>query len=599
LIVATLIAAALTAFAWRRRSTPGSLLFARLMLAVVTWSLGYTLELASADLPTAVLCAKAEYLGIISVPVLWLAFALQYTGHTSWVTHRNMLALACIPSITLLLTWTNELHGLIWREVRWDTGGPFAVMDVAYGAWFWVNTAYAYTALGLGSLLLVRSLLRAPQLYHGQAIVLMLGVGAPWIGNAVYLAGASPLPGVDLTPFAFTASGLAFTWGLFRSRLLDLVPTARDAVIESMSDGVVVLDMQSRIVDLNPAAQRMLGRTLATSIGQPVGQVLGARAAIVAHYRQVFESREEIVVAEAGAERVFDLSVSPLYDRGGHLSGRLAVWRDITEQKRAAEELRRARDAAESASRAKSAFLANMSHELRTPLTAILGYSELIETQTDPSDWPAMLSDLRRIQSASRHLLALISNILDFTSIETGAMTLHLEDLDVRMVVANLLPMVTPLAEKNGNTLEVHYGDGSWLVRADARKLHQVLLNLLGNAAKFTQHGAITLTIAHRTIDGGERLTFCVADTGIGMSQELLTRLFEPFTQADDSLARASGGAGIGLALSRQLCRLMGGDISVASEPGRGSVFSVSLPAVAGRCGAPVAGPAGGRRAGG
>ncbi len=341
LLIAAAVSAAFALFAWRRRSVPGATALALLMLAVAEWSLGYALELGSADLPSQVFWAKVEYLGIVSVSVMWLAFVLQYTGREKWLTRRNGALLAIVPLITLLLVWTNDVHGLIWSNIILDTSGSFSVLDLDRGAWYWVNTTYSYLLLFLGTLLLVRALIRSPRLYRGQAGALLLGTLAPWMGNALYVSGLSPFPHLDLTPFAFTLTGLAVAWGLFRFRLLDIVPVARDAVIEGMSDGVIVVDMRNRIVDLNPAAQRIIGRSAAEAIGQPAAHILAGQPDLVKHYSDVTEAHAEIVLDEEEAQRTYDLRISPLYDRRGRVTGRLVVLRDITERKRAEEALER------------------------------------------------------------------------------------------------------------------------------------------------------------------------------------------------------------------------------------------------------------------
>ena len=341
LLGAAVVSAALVLFAWRRRPVPGATLFALLMLAVAEWSLGYALELGSADLPSQVFWARVEYLGIVTVPVTWLALVLQYTKRERWLTPRNLALLATVPLVTLLLAWTNDLHGLLWSEIRLDTSGSFSVLDLARGAWYWVNVVYAYLLLLLGTLLLIQALIRWPHLYRRQAGALLLGALAPWVGNALYVFGLSPFPHLDLTPFAFTLTGLAAAWGLFRFRLLDIVPVARDAVIESMSDGVIVLDAQDRIVDLNPAAQRVIGHTASEAIGQPAAQILAGQPDLVEHYSDVTKAHAEIVLDEdeEEAQRTYDLRISPLRDRRGRLTGRLVVLRDITERKRAEREV--------------------------------------------------------------------------------------------------------------------------------------------------------------------------------------------------------------------------------------------------------------------
>ncbi|MDB5096271.1 MAG: response regulator receiver sensor hybrid histidine kinase [Cyanobacteria bacterium RYN_339] len=240
-----------------------------------------------------------------------------------------------------------------------------------------------------------------------------------------------------------------------------------------------------------------------------------------------------------------------------------------------------ARDAAETANLAKSSFLANMSHELRTPLNAIIGYSELLQEETEALAFeakPAMLSDLRKIHGAGNHLLALINDILDLSKIEAGKMDLYREEVDVADLIAGVVETIRPLAAKQGNALRVEIPLGLPLLMTDTTKLRQSLFNLLANACKFTEQGHIDLAASLEPGEGGPQLRCRVTDTGIGMSPEQTSRLFQEFTQADASTTRKYGGTGLGLAISHRFCQLMGGGISVESELGRGSTFTLWLP---------------------
>jgi two-component system, NtrC family, sensor kinase len=233
----------------------------------------------------------------------------------------------------------------------------------------------------------------------------------------------------------------------------------------------------------------------------------------------------------------------------------------------------------EVADRHKSEFLANMSHELRTPLNAIIGYSEML--QEDAADLGAeqFTDDLKRINAAGKHLLELINAVLDLSKIEAGKMELYLESFDVAGLVGDIAAVIQPLAAKNGNQLDVRCPDGIGAMRADLTKVRQALFNLLSNACKFTDRGTVSLAVAREPRDGQDWMVFSVSDTGIGMTTEQLAKLFEAFTQADAATTRRYGGTGLGLALSRRLCRMMGGDVTAESEAGRGSTFTIRLPA--------------------
>ena len=241
-------------------------------------------------------------------------------------------------------------------------------------------------------------------------------------------------------------------------------------------------------------------------------------------------------------------------------------------------ELVEARDRALEASRVKSQFLANMSHELRTPLNAIIGYSEMLQEEAEDEGLDAFVPDLQRVHGAGRHLLTLISDILDLSKIEAGRMDLYLEDFSVRALVDDVVSTVQPLVEKHSSTLEVEVHEEVGIMHADQTRVRQNLINLLSNAAKFTDADRIWLRIRSRTGDEGDWLEFEVEDRGIGMNADQVGRIFDAFTQADLSTTRKYGGTGLGLAITRRFCELMGGTISVASEEGKGSTFTMLLP---------------------
>jgi signal transduction histidine kinase/DNA-binding response OmpR family regulator len=236
----------------------------------------------------------------------------------------------------------------------------------------------------------------------------------------------------------------------------------------------------------------------------------------------------------------------------------------------------------EEVSRHKSEFLANMSHELRTPLNAIIGYSEMLREQAVENHFQELVPDLDRIKVSGRHLLELVNEVLDFSKIEAGRMDLYLESFHVPSMVGDVASFIQPLAEKNYNTLHVVCDESAGYMHADLTKVRQTLFNLLSNACKFTQNGTIVLATSRCREDGVEWISFRVSDTGIGISQEQMGRLFQPFSQADTSTTRKYGGSGLGLVVSRNFCRLMGGDISVESAEGRGSTFTCTLPAQVG-----------------
>src|SRR5437763_1946261 len=520
-VIAGVISAGLALYAWRRRLMAGVAAFSILMLAVAVWTLGYALELAGGDIPTKIFWLGIEYLGIVIVPVAWLALALQYTGRTKWLTPRILVLLSIEPLITLVLVWTNDIHHLIHAKVGLEISSAFTVLVITRGTWYWINVVYSFLLLLLGTALIVSfipTLRRSASVYRGQVSALCIAVLVPLVSNAVTDFGLSPLPNLDLTPLAFTVTGIAMAWSLFRFRLLDLTPVARHAVVESMSDAVIVLDKYNRISDLNPAAQRILGHTLSELVGQPAAQVASAWPEQVERFRDVTEAHEEIVLTVDGTACYFDLRLSSLYHQRGHLTGRLIVLREITERKQAMESLKQGRAAAEAANQAKSAFLATMSHEIRTPMNAVIGMSgRLLDTRLDAEQ----RDYAETIRQSGDALLTIINDILDFSKIEAGRMDIESHPFDVRECVESALDLVSTRAtEKKLDIAYVFEGDVPAAVNGDLTRLRQIILNLLSNAVKFTEQGEVVLTVAAAAGPSPERfvLTFAVRDTGIGLS---------------------------------------------------------------------------------
>jgi len=251
---------------------------------------------------------------------------------------------------------------------------------------------------------------------------------------------------------------------------------------------------------------------------------------------------------------------------------------EVFQRKQTQEELLNAKHAAEEANRAKSTFLANMSHELRTPLNAIIGYSEMLEEETRDSGKIENAQDLKKIQTAGKHLLSLINDVLDLSKIEAGKMGLHLETFDVSQVIEEMVTTLQPAAAKNANSIHVHLAKNVSVMKADITKVRQILFNLLSNACKFTDHGTISVDVDQIRVEERDWIQFRVSDTGIGISAKQKENLFQEFAQADASIARKYGGTGLGLAITHRFVQLMKGQINVESEPGQGAIFTVQLP---------------------
>jgi PAS domain S-box-containing protein len=425
--------------------------------------------------------------------------------------------------------------------------------------------------------------------YTGMAAASFTFTGAaPDLSHAVSV---SSLGVTGITIVTFMVLGLAVLTSVIdrrfavlessEERLSLIINTALDAVITMNAEGLITNWNSEAEETFGWSSQEALGRKLSDTIMPPQYQqdrerglqrFLGTGEGMMVRQRT-----ETTALHRDGHEFPVEVAISPV-KFGGQWIFSIFI-RDITEHRRAQIELLNAKQVAEEANRAKSIFLANMSHELRTPLNAIIGYSEMLEEETQELGKETVVKDLQRIQSAGKHLLALINDILDLSKIEAGKMGLHLEAFSVAHMIEEIASTIQPAVAKNTNTLQVEIAENVGEMCADLTKVRQILLNLLGNSCKFTDHGTISLIVDRRTIHQSDWLQFQVVDTGIGISAEHKDNLFREFSQADTSIARKYGGTGLGLAITQRFIQIMHGTVAVDSQPGRGSTFTIQLPA--------------------
>ena len=359
------------------------------------------------------------------------------------------------------------------------------------------------------------------------------------------------------------------------------------AVMNATMIGLVTIDEEGIIRSFNPAAVDLFGYTVQEVVGQNVSMLMpefpgGQHGGNLAEYLGTGETRtidqrwESVGLHKDGSSFPIELFVSKAEMPDGLLF--VAGMSNITQRKLAEQELAEAKDTAEAANKAKSGFLANMSHELRTPMNAILGYSEMLMEEAEDVGQDDFIPDLQKINQAGNHLLALINDVLDLAKIESGRMEAFGEDFDVGLLIDQVANTTQPLMGKNNNRFTVERGEQLGSAHQDITKLRQSMLNMLSNAAKFTHEGTITLRAAREKADGVDWLTFSVSDTGIGIPADKLEHVFEEFSQADSSTTRDYGGTGLGLPISRGFCQLLGGDLTVKSNVGEGTTFTMRVP---------------------
>ncbi len=572
LLIPMALIANVIAYAWARRSLP----IARTMLfifgAQIVWLLGYQLELLAGDLPSLVAAVKFAFAGMLAVPTGLLVLALQVTHRESWTTPRRLALLFLPPLLLYTAILTNDSHFLFWTRYEVEAGYPLVFVPER-GPLFPVFLADAYGTLVVALGMLFAHYVRLWRTQRGEAVAVLSGIVVPLVTSVADVARTNLITSLSVTPLAFTFTSLAFAWGMLHRGLWNLGPSARSQIVDRMADGVLVVNAEDRVVDANPAALRLLGRSFVGVSGQPASLLLAPHAELIALLDTAVESHTALTLDE----RSYDVQATPLSDQRGERVGLLLVLHDVTGSKLVEAELRLAKERAEAATQAKSQFLANMSHELRTPMNGVIGMAGLLaETKLDPEQRDLV----RTLAGSADTLLKLLNDVLDLSKIEAGRLTLEETSLDVGQVTADVVALLELQAKRKGVALRAQIApEVPRRLVGDPVRTRQILLNLVSNAIKFTSEGSVAVSVACESAsEGSAVIRIEVTDTGIGIAPEAARRIFEKFTQADDSTTRRFGGTGLGLTITRQLTELMGGSIDLESTPGEGSTFRVRLP---------------------
>ena len=576
LLFSALVSLSVMVFAWQRRPRPGAIAISIFMFGAAIWSLAYALELASTNYETKLFWAKIQYLGIVIVPTMMLIIAIEYRGWGNWLTRRNLSFLALEPLLVLLLVWTNQAHGIIWQAV-YLPGPPASALILEYGWGFWVNVIYSYIILLSGSWLLLQTFLQPASLYRAQTGVMLASTLFPWIANALYQLNLNPFPGLDLTPFAFTLTGLGATWGLFRFQLLDITPVAHYAVFENMSDGVIVLDSKSRVVDINSAAHKLFKLPAEQIIGRPAQKVFLDFPELLSTCNSETIKKEICVNNDGLPQKSFDLIISPLYNRRREITGQILVLHDITHRKQMEAELTITRDQALDASRLKSQILANVSHDMRTPLGAVIGYADMLKSGFFGPVNNSQDEKLSIILQSCNQLTDFVDNLLAQSEIASGELHLQKQRISPSALLEEVYSVYTVLAEQKGLLFTTELDpDLPNVLFADRFWLRRILSNLVGNAIKYTEEGGISVRIS---LANAENWSIQVRDSGIGISDAAQMYIFEPFRKGDEASSRVQQtGAGLGLSIVQEIVTKMNGTIQLKSNIGNGSIFIITLP---------------------
>jgi signal transduction histidine kinase len=557
-----------------RRTMPGSGVFGAAMFAIAYWALISALHAIVDSNSLRIRLAQFQYVGIVAVAPLWLMFGSEY-ARARWLRDRASLVLLwVVPLITLVMAFTNDWHHWLWVRVEPITVPGGVRLVYHHGPWFWIAVAYNYLCLTAGTVLLLHSLRRFPLPYRRQTLLFLGGALLPWLGNALYISGALP-PGLDFTPVGFAASGGTLLWGVYRHRLFGLVPIARDLVVDSMDEAVIVLDAERNLVDFNLAAERVAGCS-ADGIGRPVDQAVHWWMRAVSHGSPpVFPA----VIAADG--RFLEVDIKPVRDGHERFAGWLVIARDMSARRKADLE-RRALDARvqeQQRLESLSVLAGGMAHDFNNLLTSILGNADLISMEA--SD-PAVRKSADSIVIGAQRAAELVSKMLAYAG--EGRGIAELVDLDELVREMHNL-----LQASVARHCRLEYRSSGTLphVKVDPTQVRQVVMNLIVNAAEAVDDGGlVTVSGGIEALDAAalEDMTFSaeavpgrfafvqVADNGPGMDHATQARIFEPFFSTKQT------GRGLGLAAVQGIIRSHHGALKLTSTRSRGTTFKVWFP---------------------
>jgi PAS domain S-box-containing protein len=580
-LISLLISFGVGVYSWRHRSEAGARAYAVVAFSQALWTAGYICELLSPDLAGKLFWDNFQWIAGVGWSAGLLFFIYDYT-HLHWPHGRLILSLLVMPLLLLpLLAYTDSWHHLVHINLTLVPVDPYPALNYDFAPLVWMLALYAYL-LFLGALLwLLIKYVRAHSLYRHQVGFVILGNVIPLAGTVLTLTGVVAGPYRDLTPYSFALGNIIVAWGLFRYHLFDLVPIARDALIESMTDAVFVLDVANRLVDLNSAACRAIGVTSLAAIGQPAERLFARWPGILNQYLNVEQAQAEIEVASDHDQVFLDLKIQSVYNRRGQLTSRLIQARDVSDRHRAQAELQartaqleEANDRLQVLSRAKDEFVSNVSHELRTPINNLKLNLSLLTRR--PERGPILLQTLQRETDRLSYMIdgLLMLSRLDQNQIELVFAAFELNSLIEEYVIDRQL-----LAANQGLTLTCETLSDSLLVMGERNLIGQVLSILLTNAMNYTPAGGdVIVTVQYRSAE--RRAGFSVADTGPGISPQENARLFTRFFRGEAGHSSKIAGTGLGLALAKEIIDRHHGQIYMdsTSVPGQGATFTVWLP---------------------
>lgn len=545
--------------------------FGFMVLSIAVWALSYGFELATTNLEEMLFWINFEYLGISFLPACWFFFIVKFTGKDEWISKRNLALVLVIPLITLSLVWTNEFHHLHYKSVSVDSSGPFPLLNIERGPWYFFHTLYFYVMLLWGIMLLIDKFRKADKIFKKQNLTILISAFIPLLAHLFYFFGIRPLGHIDVTPYAFIGTVLMLGIGLVRFRLLDILPIARERVLESMLEGLLVADNKDRIIDLNREIRSLLSIGEPNLIGKELRYILPSQPELYEMIKRRIGGLIQIEITKNDLPVFLEVTLSPLYEEKNVYSGIIILFRDITHRVTADLQIRTQAKQLLALNNLKDRLFSIISHDLRTPLINLFDIIKMIDDGLiTPQEFNILLPQLSK---SVGYTSGLLDNLLFWSKSQLQGEVIKPVEIRVREMSENIIHLFERSITEKRIVLQ-NGVDPNCTIYADQDMMQLVLRNLISNAVKFSNRGGhVNLS----SLNDGHFTRLCIEDDGVGISAHDLSKIFDIETFSTRGTDNEQG-TGLGLLLCKDFVEKNNGRIWVESEFSEGSKFFVELP---------------------
>ena len=569
------MAVLLAFFLWRKRRSQGALYLMIFEIMAAIWAISDGMEAAAVTIPLKIFWSQIAYIGITNSAVMFLMFSLSYTRNYSFSTKKILYFLLLIPAITIGLAFTAGYHKLLWTNlvILPDTGQAVYY----YGPWFWVNVTYQYSLIVSGIIILIAGAFRVYTIHRIQTWLLLLSVLLPFAASILYIFKLMPVKGIDLTPIAFIISGIIIGFSIYRLDFFNIIPIAHRQTIDNLDDGIAVLDIKDRVMNVNPAFTRVTGISASDITGKELASVLSFFSLKPSDFTEQNEFKAEAGVDKGGDQKYYELKIQPVSDSNGRQVGRLIIMRDNTLNKMILDAVTesnqsRKRELVEKEKLIMDldAYARMVAHDLKNPLGAITSFTYLIQDALKVNKITDAAEMIDMLQGESNKMNRIIDDLLLLSRIRQE--DIKMVPVDIKAIIDEALKRQHNLITRKNAAIDMPeewpfvYGHTQWV--------EQVWINLINNALKYGGNPP-EIKIGY-TRESASAVKFWIRDNGKGLPPALLAKLFHDFERLGN---RDADGTGLGLSIVKRLINKMGGAISVESPnvPGEGCTFSFTL----------------------